>query len=271
MHEHSGGRPQARSALVTLSVLCACMLPVTVHAQRNAVISSIRGQVLDTTGTPVPHALVEYMDGTTRIRGSAMADENGNFVLADIPAGQFRLRATRVGYTKVITPYWRVERGEVLSVVVRLEAEAVVLAPLEITAKSRSESPVLGGFYERADRKLGGTYIMRAEIDARAAFRITDLLATVPGVEIIRTGPETREVRVGVAAVAAGGGSCRTQIYVDGVLATRGRAAVSPDDLASPGTLEGIEIYRSTASMPPQFINPDSRCGVIALWTRRGG
>jgi hypothetical protein len=264
-------RAHAHAARIAFGVLCACMLPVTVHAQRNAVISSIRGQVLDTLGTPVAHALVEYMDGATRIRASALADERGNFVLADVPAGQFRLRATRVGYTKVITPYWRVARGEVLSVVVRLQAEAVVLAPLEITAKTRSESPVLGGFYERADRKLGGVYIMRAEIEARAAFRITDLLATVPGIEIIRTGSDTREVRVGVAAIAPNGGACRTQIYVDGVLATRGGAVISPDDLASPGTLEGIEIYRSTAAMPPQFINPDSRCGVIALWTRRGG
>jgi hypothetical protein len=115
---------------------------------------------------------------------------------------------------------------------------------------------------------------MRAEIDARAPFRITDLLATVPGVEIIRTGNDTREVRLGVSAIGAGGGTCRTQIYIDGVLATRGGSTVppvSPDELASPSALEGIEIYRTVAGMPPQFINPDSRCGVIALWTRRGG
>jgi hypothetical protein len=56
------------------------------------------------------------------------------------------------------------------------------------------------------------------------------------------------------------------------MLATRDQAEGVPlDDLATPTILEGIEIYRGASTIPPEFISPESRCGVIALWTRRGG
>jgi hypothetical protein len=73
-------------------------------------------------------------------------------------------------------------------------------------------------------------------------------------------------------AVSYNGGPCPVQIWVDGMLTTRAAGENVPlDDLASPGILEGIEIYRGLATIPPEFVSPGARCGVIAIWTRRGG
>ena len=43
------------------------------------------------------------------------------------------------------------------------------------------------------------------------------------------------------------------------------------DEVISPGSVEGIEVYRGLSTVPAEFLNPDAECGVIAIWTRRGG
>jgi outer membrane receptor for ferrienterochelin and colicin len=70
-----------------------------------------------------------------------------------------------------------------------------------------------------------------------------------------------------------------TQIFVDGFLVNRRMVGVNGnrpsdfriDDVVSPASVEGIEVYRGLSTVPPEFLNPDAVCGVIAIWTRRGG
>jgi hypothetical protein len=44
----------------------------------------------------------------------------------------------------------------------------------------------------------------------------------------------------------------------------------NPPDLAkfNPLDLEGMEVYRSAAEIPPEYNATGSACGVILLWTR---
>jgi hypothetical protein len=73
-------------------------------------------------------------------------------------------------------------------------------------------------------------------------------------------------------AVTSFANGCPVQVYLDGVLASRNDTEPVPlDELATPAVLEGIEIFRGISSVPPEFLTPEARCGVIALWTRRGG
>jgi hypothetical protein len=265
--------PHSLGALLCGATLLA-FSPHTATAQRNAVTGTLRGRVVDeATGTGVATALVEFLDVHTRVRATDVADAEGAFVLADLPTGSFRLRASRIGYARALTPYWILESGEVLTLVVYLDPDAVLLAPLEITARERSRSPVLSAYYNRVQRGVGGTFITREEIDRRNPSQVTDLLLDVPGVRVISggIGANSRVVSIARSAMLSGG-RCPVQIWVDGMLATRNPgAAVSLDELAIPETLEGIEIYRGLATIPPEFVTPDARCGVIALWTRRGG
>jgi hypothetical protein len=42
-------------------------------------------------------------------------------------------------------------------------------------------------------------------------------------------------------------------------------------DELTPDQVEGIEIYRGSSSVPPQFNTGTSMCGVIAIWSRVPG
>lgn len=266
---HDGHAAALRAVLPLLALLAA----TPAAAQRNnAVQGTIRGRVIDhSTSEPIADVHIAFIDGRSQVRKSTVSDESGNFVLTEVPAGYFRLRAERLGYVTTLTPHWRVESGEVLTVTVRMETDAVLLAPLEIIARSRSHSPVLSNFYRRLEGRVGGVFITREEIEQSNAGRVTDLLRMVPGVQIEGGGATDRIVSmVRAIPVTSFARGCPVQVYLDGMLATRD-GAVSLDELATPNVLEGIEIFRGLATVPAEFLSPEARCGVIALWTKRGG
>jgi hypothetical protein len=226
----------------------------------------------EVNGTGLSGARVEFLDDSRRVRATTSTDETGHFVLARLPLGAFRLRVTQLSYVQTTTPVWWIDSGEVLDVVVRLQPDAIPLAPLEVLATTRTSVPVLSGFYRRMESAVGGFFLDRAEIEERHPSRVTDLLADLPGLRLEGApgySAQARIVTFGRTALASGGGRCAVQVFVDGILASRG-GAVPLDDLAHPTDLEGIEIYRGMSTLPPEFITPDARCGVVALWTRRG-
>jgi hypothetical protein len=257
-------------------LLAGSVMAQPAAAQQNSVDATIRGQVVDDmTGQGIPGVLVEALDFRDRIRRSATTDTDGNFILPRVMPGSFWLRATQVGYVRTKTPPWSIQSGEVITVTIRLDRQAVLLAPLEVTARSRMPSAVLASFHARLARRAGGTLFSRDDIIARNPSRITDLLEGVPGVQLQNAVGQAGRMVVmsralpGLGGGTIGGGSCPVQVYVDGVLATRGRSDVSPDELSIPTALEGVEVYRGLATVPPEFLTPEARCGVIALWTRR--
>ncbi|HSJ32434.1 MAG TPA: carboxypeptidase regulatory-like domain-containing protein [Longimicrobiales bacterium] len=274
LHDITGRSPNARSPAAGLSIWCLlsllALLPDRAAAQRASLDVTIHGTVVEEdTGEPIVDAWVRVLDDKRRTLGSARTDDDGRFTFTRLNPGPIAFRVARIGYREITTPYWRVQSGEALDVTIRLDATAVLLAPLEITALTRSRSPMLAAFYQRLDRRLGGTFFSRADIERRAPAQITDLLVDVPGIRL--EGGSTVGARIVTfdrTLFATGGGMCPVQVYVDGMPA---RGEVSLNDLASPAALEGMEVYKGLATAPPEFHTPEARCGVIALWTRRGG
>ena len=64
----------------------------------------IAGQVVDATGTPVPEAIVrlampKFLENLpTTPKGRVMADGEGRYFFADLPAGDYYLQASKDGY-----------------------------------------------------------------------------------------------------------------------------------------------------------------------------
>ena len=155
---------------------------------------------------------------------------------------------------------------------VRLDPDAILLAPLEVIAWSERPMNGLHEGFKRRVRNGFGTFITRDQVERRNPVLVTDLLRDVPGLQVSASASGLRPaVRIGRSA----GYNCATQIFVDGFLMNR-RMGFQPDDFriddaVSPQSIEGIEIYRGLSTVPAEFLNPDADCGVIAIWTRRGG
>jgi len=204
----------------------------------------------------------------------------------EVTRGWVRFRASRLGYAATTTPVLRIDDAQVYELEIRLDRDAIPLAPLEVVARRRSQSGMLDGFHHRRGVGLGH-YFSREEIRQRNPFALTDVLATVPGVRIT---PSRRagSSNVYMARALPGEGDCPVQVYLDGILVNRRNLQLldrepesgkdqyglrsdhdfNINDVVAISSIEAIEVYRGVATVPAEFLNTEARCGVVAIWTR---
>ena len=237
----------------------------------------VEGRVIDDlTTTPIPGAEVHVLSRDGSVLRRTTANDMGIFTFEVRRASAVRIRASSLGYESATTPILYFGEREFFRVEVRLDPDAILLAPLEVIAWSeRPENAIMEGFYRRQETGLG-TFITREEFEERRPSLVTDILREVPGLEVAGSGTGTRPV---VRIPRAGNRDCTTQIFVDGFLLNGRRIGGDGyrpmdfriDDAVSPLSVEGIEIYKGLGTVPAEFLNPDAICGVIAIWTKRGG
>lgn len=238
----------------------------------------IVGRVIDDyTERPLRQTRITLLakDGSILDRTETEVDGTFEFGVSNVTG--VRINANRLAYQPNTTPILYFDGRQFFQVEIRLDPDAILLAPLEVIAWSeRPMNALHEGFRQRLDNGLG-TFITREDVERRTPYLVTDLLREVPGLQVTGSGAGLRPVvRFGRSA----GYNCTTQIFVDGFLMNR-RLGLSEgfqpnddfriDDVVSPASIEGIEIYRGLSTVPPEFLNPDADCGVIAIWTRRGG
>lgn len=244
--------------------LTALALPASARA---LAAQSIVGHIVaDVTDKPVVAATVQLLDSYRNVRKIVTTDTAGRFVLRPPSAGSWHLRVQSIGYKSTTTPAVEVEFADELLVRIVLSPEAVLLAPLEIHARSRPllRDMTMQGFDER--RQLGiGVAITREKIEQRPGASITDLLRTVPGVRVLSGGGRS-DVIIPGAGQSIYGGQCRVQVYLDG---RKFEYDATTLDQLFAWDIEAIEVFRNLAELPAEMAGPESRCGVIAVWTRR--
>lgn len=234
----------------------------------------LTGRVVDDVSqTPLAGARVLLLNRFDKTAGYAVTDQSGQFRFERSDYGLYRLDVKAVGFEPAVTPLlWMIQGRDFAELEVRLAPNAVLLAPLEIVALAPlGTSPVLENMTHR--RLTGfGYQITKEDIEQRNPQAVTDMLIELPGVYADRrgSGGSGRMIRFG-RALPSGGGQCPVQVYLDGMLASRDAAGgdVIIDELVNPLDVEAIEVFRGLSSIPPEFINPHSRCGVIAIWTKR--
>ena len=257
----------------TVPTLCLALWAGFAHPSHAQVV--LHGQVLDdVSGMGIDGARVLLLNRYRKVVGHAVTENGGRFLFERRHPDMFRLEARAVGYREVVTPLaWMTADRDYTELEIRLTRFAVLLAPLEIVAMSSPRSSAVLENVESRISKGFGYHITREEIEERRPQRISDVLVTLPGVhaEQHRPGSGGRNIYMSRALPGLRGG-CPVRVFLDGVLANRhdDGTGVLIDDLVSPLDVEVIEVFRGLGSIPPEFLSYEARCGVIAIWTRRG-
>lgn len=222
----------------------------------------ITGQVRDSAGNALVGAQV-LLQGTSH---EARTDSAGRYRISAEPE-TYSVLFRQLGYGP-LTRRARLTRGGTTVVDAVL---AVGDVPQLDTVEARAQRPRgfgRQGFQDR--RTLGlGKFIDSTILRKSEARRLSEMLREY-GVRMVSRDMHNRKY----FAVHPTKG-CYMTVYLDGVALYRsGARGEIPPDFAyelSIRSFEAIEIYRSLAELPMEFAGRDSECGVIALWTRRGG
>jgi len=158
-----------RSTIILILAFPLFHPPLVFSQQKTGLIS---GEVRDaTTKQPLPMANV-FVVGTNL---GAAADENGRFVIRDVPSGNYQIRSSYIGYKPATHTDVVVSQSRTTTVSLELISSQIEM----------NEVTVTGGYFERPDEKalsvrtLSSQEIRRSPGSAEDIFRV---MQSLPGV-----------------------------------------------------------------------------------------
>ncbi|AHG90202.1 TonB family protein [Gemmatirosa kalamazoonensis] len=260
-----------------LTILAGTLAPALLSSQpapRYVVAGNVRGA----DDARLAGAIVEMRAaGSASAARQATTDADGAFRFGDVAPGQVELRVRRVGF-RPETLQVEVPQVDGGAVIVPLERAAQAMAGVVVRAQSRATASITPfAAFERRRAAGLGRFVTRADIDKRRPQRTSDLFRSVPGVVLVQGEAGTlvpqfrNSMSAGTASRGASSqGACTPFYWMDGT--PLGALALDLDAIP-PGAIEGIELYSGIATVPAALRGGVSNavCGVIAVWTRRGG
>lgn len=257
----SGGTTQkpvsmpGRRALVALYVFLACATILRGTRASAQIQGNIAGTVADSAGIPLLGAELA-VDGSP---ARAFTDEHGVFHLGAVPLGTRSLTARRLGFAPKQVMV-EVSQATEARVSIRLTPLAATLPPVVIQPSRVNYTGRLAGYYERLQKRSGGYFITREQIDRENPRMLGQLLQHVPGVTAVRGRGRVNGIRLR-------GRSCWPLVWIDGTPMPSGDVDL---DNFSPTTIHGIELYLGSTTAPARYTytRDMSSCGTILLWSR---
>jgi TonB-dependent starch-binding outer membrane protein SusC len=242
----------------------AALLPVGAYAQTGGTIS---GQVIDQSNQQPIVGVQVFVAGTQR---GTLTNQQGRFVINNVPAGPQDVRATIIGYSTGLQRV-TVAAGQVVTANFTLSPSAVTIEGVIVTATGREERR----------REVGNAVgsINVAEVELAAVNNMASLLqGRSPGVTVMQSGGTSGSgSRVRIRGSNSVSLSNEPLLVVDGVrvnntpesftIATGGQSPSRLNDL-NPEDIESIEILKGPAAAA--LYGTAAANGVIQVTTKRG-
>ena len=219
---------------------------------------TVRGSVKDSVGNAIPRATIVAFG----LSLSVTSNDSGLFSFGPFPVGPRRFEIRRLGYQPIRFDMIIPANGP-HELEIELAPVPQTLVGVEVRRTNVSLSTT--GFFERQRKYDGATFITPDEIEKRHASYASQVLESVPGVQLRGTVGRKR---------AARRNGCDLAIYVDRRFMRSGRDRRGVewgffDDLVDVSDVYAVEVYTHP---PPDFIAPEFPsqrfCGAIVIWTR---
>lgn len=224
-------------------------------------MAQVSGMILSPAGGAMPGARVG-LRGTDR---ETVTDATGAFVLTGLPGGTQSLEARAIGFVPVARTM-TLSATRPLRLDIRFDSAARILKTVEVRGRvlyDRSTEE-----FDKLKKRGFGYFVDRDMIERRQPFNTTDLLRTAPGVSVYSGSGPGSGTRIQIRGVSNFQG-CEPGLVIDGMpLGTQSTSSL--DFLARPDDIAGIAIYRGPSEVPVEYATNGS-CGLIQIWTRRGG
>ena len=243
-----------RPGFLTVSareLLVLALVVLWVHPLHGQSGGSIGGTTIDAqTGMPIVGASITI----PVLSRAVVSDEGGHFLHSPLEAGSYVVQVHALGYIPSAKAF-DLTTGQSVTHVFQLTTIPPVLPNVVVSGHPGS----VGRRFEDFDRRRAlkrGQFLTRAEIEARNAVNLSDLLQTMRGIRtecagftcIVETSRSTH--------------GCRPAFFVDGRMSTTFGPTTPVRDI------EGIEVYLGPSEIPAEYLGPDSGCGAIGIWTK---
>lgn len=255
--------------------------------------ATFTGVVTDSTNKPIINAEVMLPD----LGKGTGTNEQGVFVLRDLPAGSQRVVVRHVGYGAIETQLMFAS-GQTLQRHIMM-VRSTTLDSVVVTEKSTDHA--LDDF--EVNRRLGlGHFLTRAELAPQEGRSTGAVLTSIPGIKVYVMGPYAwvGSSRHNATSLHGGGvgklgldkadslkqaplWECYALVYLDRNLIWRGQKYTyrTPQGVVTQweplfdintipvSSIEAIEFYATGAETPMKYASLNSECGVLVIHTLR--
>ncbi|HEX6939796.1 MAG TPA: TonB-dependent receptor [Longimicrobiales bacterium] len=217
---------------------------------------AVTGRVTDAeTGAPLGGAQVEAVTGG-RVAATTLTDANGQYRLADLPAGTYSIVVTLVGYATRQVDGVRVVDGGTSIQAIALTAAAFELNPIVVSASKRQEKVL--------DAPASVAVVDSRTVAERPATTPVDHLRSTPGVDIVTQGVQSTNVVVrGFNNIFSGSLHALTDNRIAGVPSLRVNALHF-----IPSTDDDVERMEVVLGPGAALYGPNTADGVLHIITK---
>jgi hypothetical protein len=120
--------------------MLALLLLAASQVQAQVTTGGITGQVIDSSGAPVPGATVEIVHPETGLRREVTANQSGNYTMLGLaPGGPYRVTIRAIGYRPAVREDVQVPLSQNVRVAATLARQAVEVEELVVLAEANPE------------------------------------------------------------------------------------------------------------------------------------
>ncbi|WP_321476105.1 carboxypeptidase regulatory-like domain-containing protein [uncultured Paludibaculum sp.] len=224
------------------SLLTVVLLPLAVYPQAQSNAGSLKGSVLDQSGSGISKAKLTISEPDRGISRTADSTNDGSYFFALVPPGRYQLRVEASGFTTKVLEGVDVRVGDTLSLLIQM-----VVGGVQQQIEVQADVPVVEGERVQQANTIELARIRNLPINRRNYLDFALLSPATSDTSTMVDGTDYRVAQTPQSGISFGGGNGRGNgFFIDGVENYINSGGVRPS--VSQEAVQEFQINRNTAS-----------------------